>query len=335
MSDLFIPSSTPSRGLMTISAALDRQRRRSEWNDRFAHWERPASVTEEGTIERAQSNVLAAISGNRWLNEQTVQILPQGSYYNNTNVRTEADIDLRALHPAIKIQYHHDVNLDAARFILPYSDYGLTFDQIFETMRAELTADFSMRFGPRNVVLGNKAIRIKGITGSRAEVDVVPAINFHYVTWVPHQSTYHTLNGVAILSSSGSWTLNFPLQHTVNGIAKRARTAHRFKRIVRIFKRMRADMADRGLLTVKVPSFLVECLVYSVEDQHFLVEADDRYDRVRRVARRIQEMVSTDFVACRMTEVNEIKSLFHRDQAWTRETALLFADAVLHHLGDS
>jgi hypothetical protein len=31
----------------------ERYRRRAEWNDRFAHWEKPASTTEEGTIERA------------------------------------------------------------------------------------------------------------------------------------------------------------------------------------------------------------------------------------------------------------------------------------------
>ena len=76
-------------------------------------------------------------------------------------------------------------------------------------------------------------------------------------------------------------------------------------------------MADHGLLTVSVPSFLVECLVYAVEDWHFLMDGDDRYARVRRVARRIQELLSNPQSARALVEVNEIKLLFHPSQAWS------------------
>lgn len=234
----------------------DPYRRRADWNARFEHWEKPASVSEQGTIERAQSNVISAIVNNRWLSEQQVVICAQGSYHNNTNVRTDADIDLRAVHPALKIEYDRNVHQDAARSVLSYCDYGMTFDRIFSSMRSELTGQFSKKFGRPHVGFGKKAIRIKGITGSRAEVDVVPTIRFHYVTWVPHLSRYNISEGVAILSTENRWTLNFPEQHAVNGVTKRARTAHRFKKVVRIFKRLRTDMADRGLVTARVPSFL-------------------------------------------------------------------------------
>ncbi|MFX7895040.1 hypothetical protein ABTK48_20195, partial [Acinetobacter baumannii] len=83
-------------------------------------------------------------------------------------------------------------------------------------------------------------------TGSRAEVDVVPAIRLHHVTWLSDANRYQTLEGVAILSTADSWTLNFPEQHAANGRAKRARTGHQFKRVVRIFKRMQSDMLKTG-----------------------------------------------------------------------------------------
>lgn len=334
MSGLFPPSNNALPGLSGLLGLLISPRTRQEWNDRFSHWERPASVTEAGTIERAQSNVIAALSDNAWLRQEQVQILQQGSYYNNTNVRTEADIDLRVLHRSFKVDYAANVVQDSARAVLGYSDYGLTFDQIFDRMRTELTADLARRFGQQNVVAGQKALRIKGITGSRAEVDVVPAIRLHHVWWQPDAMRYETVEGIAILSRDGRWTLNFPEQHHANGIAKRARTAHRFKRIVRIFKRLRSDLKDRGLLTVTVPSFLVECLVHLVEDAYFLIDGDDQYGRVRRVAHRLQALLTAPQAVEQMTEINGVKRLFHPDQGWTHQDALTFSNTVVAQLGN-
>ena len=308
-------------------------RRRSEWNDRFSHWEKPASVTEEGTIERAHAKVVSAISTNDWLRQQNVTISPQGSYHNNTNVRTEADIDLRAVHPSLKIEYGFAVVQDIAYRMLSYGDYGLTFGQIFTSMRAEMTSELARKFGAANIVPGKKAIRIKGITGSRAEVDLVPAVKLHYVEWYPHLNRYNVTEGVAIFSTESRWTLNFPEQHSANGVIKRGATSHRFKRIVRVFKRLRADMMERGLLAVKVPSFLVECLVYIVENEYFLVESDDGYDRVRRVALRMQELLNSP-AATSLREINGIKLLFHSSEAWTLADARTFVNAVVIHLGD-
>ena len=105
--------------------------------------------------------------------------------------------------------------------------------------------------------------------------------------------------------------------------------------LVRIFKRLRADMSDRGLLQIKVPSFLVECLVYAVEDSYFLVDGDDRYGRVQRVARRMQQLVSDRDTAASLYEINAVKWLFHQDQAWSYDDALTFVNAAARFLGDA
>src|SRR3989442_12398141 len=85
--------------------ALAQSRTRQSWNDRLAHWERPASDSEEGMIERAAAMVRQVMSGNNWFSSEAVENAPQGSYYNNTNVRQESDIDLRAVHRDIFIQH--------------------------------------------------------------------------------------------------------------------------------------------------------------------------------------------------------------------------------------
>jgi len=333
------PASPPPPNLleMLINAASSDGscRTRASWNERFTHWERAESVTETGTIERARTNVSAAIANNGWLTGQRVEIEGQGSYFNRTNVRRDADIDLRAVHPLLKIDYDENVHIPSARQILSYSDAGLSFEQIFNGLRTNLVKELAARFGRSNVEIGKKAIRIKGITGSRAEVDVVPSIRYHHITWLPGIGQYRTWEGVAILSTEGHWTLNFPDYHAANGRAKRARTGHQFKRVVRIFKRMQADMILRGLLTAKVPSFLIECLVHAVDDFHFLLLVDDRYGRVQRIAREIQRLLSDPKTAAGLHEINEIKWLFHETQGWTHRDALDFANAAVAYLGDA
>jgi hypothetical protein len=107
----------------------------------MAHWERPASDTEEQQIERAAEMVRTVLANNRRLNDKGVTIAPQGSYYNNTNVRREADMDLRAVHPAIRLEYASGVVIDSARTMLGIYDTGRTYHDIAQEMRREITRE--------------------------------------------------------------------------------------------------------------------------------------------------------------------------------------------------
>jgi len=118
-----------------------RARTRQSWNDRLAHWEKPASDSEEAMIERAASAIRKLMPRNAWLTNEGVQIAPQGSYYNNTNVRQESDIDLRAVHPLIWVEYAPGVQVESANIVLGYSPAGRTFDQVVAQMRSEIAAD--------------------------------------------------------------------------------------------------------------------------------------------------------------------------------------------------
>jgi hypothetical protein len=87
--------SGPSANSSIWTDFLDAYRRRQEWNDRFAHWEKSESDSETQRIERARDMVMAAIAQNDWLRSQRIFLAPQGSFTNRTNTRLEADIDLR------------------------------------------------------------------------------------------------------------------------------------------------------------------------------------------------------------------------------------------------
>jgi hypothetical protein len=308
-----------------FSDAFARVRSRQSWNERLTHWEKPASDSEEDMIERAASNIRKLMPGNAWLTSEGVQIAPQGSYHNNTNVRQESDLDLRAVHPSIRVEYAQDVRVESANVVLGYTFPGPTLGQIVAQMRSEMASMFTRQFGALNVETdGNKAIRVKSVPGSRAPVDVVPCSRLHYVRWDGYR--YVVTEGVAIQARDGTITFNFPDQHHGNGIQKRARTQLRFKRNVRMLKRLRDELVEGGAIKAEeVPSFLVECLVYAVEDSYFLVETDDRYDRLLRVVTRIHEQLNDASWVGAAREINGVKLLFGSHQGWTLDAAKKFS----------
>lgn len=314
-----------------IEAALARSRSRTSWNDRLAHWERPASFHEEAKIERAARMVRNNISANAWLVGERVSVRPQGSYFNNTNVRLEADMDVRVQHPDLKVIYLDGADEPRADAVLGYALTGGTLGDTMAEMRAQLAGSLRRQFGAHRVdTSGNKAIRVDALDGSRADCDVVPAFTLQVVSET--NGSYGSIAGVAILGKDGSWTLNFPEQHNFNGIEKRRRTAHRFKKVVRMLKRLNYELVDSGDIPSRMPSFFVECLVYRVEDIYFMNADDDRFSRLLRVLGRAWTLLNDQAWISSASEINDLKYLFHPNQAWTVDQARLFVASAIARL---
>lgn len=320
-----------------IAAALERSiRSRGEWNERFSHWERSESDSETQRIERARNMVQLALDQNLWLRGEGVRLVQQGSFTNRTNTRMESDIDLRVQHPDLKVTYAHGVDAGVASQVNGYIDTGRTYGAIRDRMRAEITSSLVGVFGRGAVDSdGSKAIRVNGLAGSRSEVDVVPCFTLHHVTSASYLGGTNRYLGAAIFGRDSTWTYNYPDQHIENGRAKRLRTGRQFKRVVRTVKRLQSDMVARGGFDRRVPSFLIECLVYAVEDEYFTVPDDDRYGRVQRVLNRISQRVGSALGAVWLYEINGIKPLFNAGQAWTQADAQNFLNAALRHLGNA
>jgi len=276
--------------------------------------------------------VQQALNNNAWLVREGVQVRPQGSYHNNTNVRQDSDMDLCAWHPGIRVMVEDGISLDEADRGLGYTRTGgRMIPDIAADLRREVGQALRAAFGQANVHGGNKAFRVSAVPGSRADADVVPAIRLDYVFKRGSGLLYSLdcIEGMIIYAGDGTQILNFPEQHHENGKAKRERTRHRFKKVVRAAKRLRDDL---GLLSPgRVPSFLIESLVYNVEDAAFLYE-EDRYDRMRRVLGRIGELASNPFWTATAREINGVKLLFHVSQPWSAADAQAFATTALRRL---
>lgn len=319
------------QGRTPVEEALAKSRNRASWNARLEHWEKPASDSEEARIQRAAALAVQIVNANATLAGERIVVRPQGSYFNNTNVRLEADMDLRVQLPGVITKYAKDVDSARADIMEGYKLTGRSPPDIAHLVRDSLAADCRRRFGLNSVTVGKKAITVKGLSGSRADVDLVPAFRLH---WISNNGLggYSTIEGVCIVSANGSHTINFPEQHHVNGKAKRVSTQHRFKKVVRMLKRLNYELEEAGTITRRAPSFLVECLVYVVEDAYFL-QTEELYDRLVRVCHRIRNLLNNAAWTSTATEVNEIKFLFHPSQAWTLDQAKVFINAALVRLG--
>jgi hypothetical protein len=319
-------------GYTLLESGLAVRRRRSSWNSWLEQAERPASDHEEDKIQRAASMARAIVDAHPRLISEGVQIAAQGSYFNNTNVRQEADMDLRLQLPGVKTVLGDGVTHDEAFNALGLVLKGVTFEHTANIVRAELAKILTSQFGQSGVDLtGKKAIKVHKLDGSRADCDIVPAFHLHHV-WRNHLGVLYSSEGVAILGTDGSWTFNFPDQHHANGVTKRANTAHRFKRNVRMLKRLNYELEEVGDIPKRLPSFLVECLVYVVEDAYFLIDSDDRYDRLLRILGRLHNRLADAAWSWDATEVNDVKYLFRGGQSWSLEQARQFVGAAITRL---
>lgn len=326
----------PSR-LGLLGALLAQQRLDDKWETILAAWERPASDSEEAQIERAARMVREAMAASDWLTREGVTVEAQGSYYNNTNVRLEADMDIRVVHPSIRVVVDDTVRAANDHAATNYVGIGRTSLAVAKELRGHVSAALAARFSAANVEPGKKAFRVSAIPGSRADIDIVPALALDFVTLCEGKtllspSFVGPVRGVAIFGVDCTETFNFPHHHHRYGVQKRARTNFRFKKVVRQLKSLRDDLVAKGELALgECPSFFIESLAYRAEDEHYLFD-EGRRARLRRVLNRIWAEVSDPTWVAWAQEINDHKMLFGRHQPWTPQSAQTFVALALRAL---
>jgi hypothetical protein len=338
------PVQSPSYALARALFAANRKpRSRSEWDARFSFWQRPASETEEAQIAAAATRVGSAMRHSRDLAQRSWTIIEQGSYHNNTNTRSESDMDLCVcLTDAFFVEGPTgDVPTMAE---LGREPVPFTFDQY----RAHIAWCLQREFGVTAVTMGSKAIHLHKDDAARINADIVPAYVFQ--RFGARLSSFGLRAapdlGVALLTSSGKRLTNFPMQHYRNGCAKNDRTGRRYKRVVRILKRLRNHMSDNPDVPQALrdqiratASFLIESLVYNCPDTLFGHAAiyDDVIAVLGYLSRGLQDQTPTTLLGvpvwARWTEVNGIKTLFAPDQVWSIRSAARFVDAARPYMG--
>lgn len=300
---------------------------RTNWESTFADWTGRASDSEQSRYERTCADIKKALAAYPALKRYSFVVYAKGSYPNFTNVVRDSDVDI-----AVELTNYYATEWLGAAAGLTHADVGATAYTGTSTLREfkdDVERALSSYIGSAAVDRGDKAIHIRESSRNLA-ADVVPCVT-HKTYW---SRTKTPQTGIKLRSDKnpGKDIVNYPQQHLDRGTAKNARTNKRYKRVVRILKRLENEMVKKDLIG-PVPSFLIESAVYSVEDSAF--NGYDWTARVREVLRVIFNATlnngcvgSSDWM-----EVNDIKFLFHITQPWTHQQAHAFADAAWDYIG--
>jgi hypothetical protein len=244
-------------------------------------WSKPASDTEETKCDNALRMIKKSIGSSQELSGFTIKFILQGSYYNNTNVRLNSDVDI-----AVKLTDTFYPNYPEGT---TRNDFGnLESNYTFAEYRDSLERALIATFGENSVTRGDKSLKIRS-NSYRVDADVVPCFEHRRYR---RDGSY--IKGTEFRTRYGNnQVINFPEQHYANGVEKNKATGRKYKRMVRIIKRLRYKMKDDGFDVENIPSFLIECLVWNVPNRYlntgsytedlrgsfrYLIQNTDSYD---------------------------------------------------------
>lgn len=288
-----------------------------------------SSNTEQEKQERAERMVRAAVNGWDGFADVSLSFLPKGSYKNNTNVRSDSDVDIAVIHGGF--HYFNDSALregdKVVRRPVTCKRYaGAEF-------RVELEKAMCAAYGTDCDPSGSTAIEIAENSG-RVKADVVPSFQ-HRKYYYDAQGNVRYFEGTTTLRTNGEWVINYPEQQYANGVAKNgsSRTGKCYKQMVRILKRVENDLVAAGRIEA-LPSFFMECLVYCTPDSFFNHQSDTPLtDDFTAIVRHIWNKTKPDDSGKNWYEPNGIKPLFSEGQKWSMDDAHQLMLKTWQHLG--
>jgi tRNA nucleotidyltransferase (CCA-adding enzyme) len=133
-------------------------------------WAKPASETEEQRISNAIKMIKEAIQSYDNLKDKYIEIFVQGSYANNTNVRTKSDVDVCVM---LKDSFYGEYPNGYTK-----ENYGFSNrTDSFSDFRKDVINALKNKYGKENIKSGNKSIKMES-TSYRVEADAVPAYQY-------------------------------------------------------------------------------------------------------------------------------------------------------------
>lgn len=287
--------------------------------DTLRSWTAPSSDHEQEKQDRTERMIREAVEAHEPFNGVGLSIYAKGSYANNTNVRTDSDVDIGV--ECTECVYWKAEDPDSHEAGPPYKGIWTP-----ELLRAELVSALREKFGDQVDVSGSTAIGVNSST-ARVDADIVPSFSYRY-----YWKSGSVRKGTKIFRKAGGSIVNYPRQQLEHGREKNKRTNHWYKKGVRILKRVENAMVADDVFE-ELPSYLVECLAYNCRDEVFGRSSWVGVTKgmLVQIWEDLEGPEPTDS-AKRCLEANKCFYLFHGGQDWDRLQARRFAKAAWNYL---
>lgn len=184
-------------------------------------WCAPASNTEEERIDNTIKMIRSAIDNWHELDGLDIEVFVQGSYANNTNVRTSSDVDVCIM---LRNTFFSSYPDGRCR-----EDYGFTPGSIsFDEYKTRVYDALEHKFGREMINVGNKSIKIDSNT-YHVQADAVIAF---------------MLKDFRIINSTNS-------EHYIEGIRFYARMRRKLRTILKIILKMAKIRIKVRIINIK------------------------------------------------------------------------------------
>lgn len=295
------------------------------WEPTFTTWAQGPSEAEATRMDNTERAIREALLRDDRLARMNIKVFAQGSYKANTNVKHDSDVDICVLNTDYVFGNYPDGRGSG--------DFGLSDTNFSYAEFKNMVGDALIsRFGAQVVTRGNKAFDIHA-NSYRVDADVIPAFEHRrYTGRFISGGRHEYYSGIEFHPDDGGKIINWPEQTYSNGCNKNDNTSRRYKRVIRILKRLRNQMQDEHILAANnIGSFLIESLVWNAPNTNF--GSLGYQSNVRAVLAHTFNETLTDDKCKEWGEVNELKYLFRGKQPWTREQAHNFLSAAWDYIG--
>lgn len=300
-----------------------------EWEEIFSSWAQAPGKTENERIKRTVNSIRNALNADDYLSCRSKAYV-QGSYRNRVNVSQDSDVDIGILYTGNTFYPDYPEGMSRADFGNIDGDYTYAeFKDRIETSLVEY-------YGRSAVKRGKKAFDLHENT-YRVDADVVPVFEHRRYS---EDGSY--ICGVQLFPDDGGKIINWPErlyddkhwpnQHYENAVSKNTNTRRRYKGTVRILKKLRNTMYEKGIAAAKpVPGFLIECLVWNTPNYNFV--GDYWEDDVRSCITHLWSKTKNIEDCNEWREVSELKYLFRGSPDTKRQQAHAFIDSAWDFIG--
>ena len=227
-----------------------------------------------------------------------ITLLVQGSYANNTNIRSQSDVDVAVILESTFIPIYR-AGITAKDY--HFADSSFSVQELKDEVERALNEKFKS-----GIERHDKSIKVSG-NSYRVDADVVPAYRNRDYSNDFRIDPNNYIGGIEIRPDSGGRIINYPEQHIRNGRKKNLDTNHAYKKSVRIIKNIKEIMIQNSITSASdVCSFQLESLLWNIPNDRY-----NEFNSLRFVFNETLKYLINDINSLnKYMEANGVKKLF-------------------------
>lgn len=288
-------------------------------------WSNQGAVQSSAATHKSVENCIKKVS---WKEDVHYVTYLQGSYPNYTNIYGNSDVDLVVEFRSI---FSKDLSALSESQREQFNSNHSDAEYSLASFKKSVVEQLKLCYDDKNVIIGNKAILVKG-DGSRLDCDVLVCNPYRkYKSYSTANDNY--IEGLVFKTEHDTpkkTIINYPKIHLKNGSIKNRNenTNGNFKPAVRVLKNMKASMVDKGYITKELaPSYFLECLIYNSDNSNFRnsTYSDIAAAIINQFYKDNKDGTMVDY----LVQNEQLKIFGNQDQQWNMADATTFVTQLV------